>query len=383
MEWIFFFCTGLFGRSCRSSGADALRIQVSGTSVSYVTSLSGPHRAQDLCPSRSDVKYCPWVAAPPRHSFELHCEEDSWPLTWVGGRLALRGSSQTRQCLKMAALPQLHAMCHAVCRLLCSRTSWLLKHTPTSYSHTLWSRNEFNTLLSVALWDFPHCWVNFLRIWADFPRCLCALARRARVCLCAGGARAMTSCAFSLLRSVSSIIQGKRGGTCLQEKGCLGPAKYLAWLRHFLLLTSKLNSLECKVKAGLCRPFDLLLSTLTRRHWLQEAGLMLTFSARNERRLFPSFISPSMRNGKRGNCHVMEICRHTRQRKEQPGGKQWALVSRHWTCPIIYTSLTGAILKAVTGGKLFVSKRLARTDSTSARAWVINDFWPHCEEVAN
>lgn len=71
------------------------------------------------------------------------------------------------------------------------------------------------------------------------------------------------------------------------------------------------------------------------------------------------------------------------KRKEQQCVKQWALVFQHSTCPIIYTPLTGAILKSVIGSKLFVSKRLAHSESTSARVRVINDLWPYCVEVAN
>lgn len=93
--------------------------------------------------------------------------------TWEGGggcRSAQPGSSQTCQCLKMTPMAQLHAMCYTVCRLLLSWSSWLLfpgtalTHAATSYLHTLWPRNEFNTLLSAAPRDFPRCCINFLLI---------------------------------------------------------------------------------------------------------------------------------------------------------------------------------------------------------------------------
>lgn len=77
-------------------GCCVLWIQVSGTSVSYVTSLSGINLAEELFPSRSDVKYaqdmrhqaalCLHLESQrrPHHRFELHREEDSRPFTWGG-----------------------------------------------------------------------------------------------------------------------------------------------------------------------------------------------------------------------------------------------------------------------------------------------------------
>lgn len=125
----------------------------------------------------------------------------------LGGQISTPWIISDTSVFKMATSAQLHAMCYTVCSVLCWWTSWLLfpktaqTHTSTSYLHMLWSRNEFNTLLSFAPWDFPHCWINFLLIWTDFPRCLCTLARQAHMCLCAGfggwGGGAMTYCAFS------------------------------------------------------------------------------------------------------------------------------------------------------------------------------------------
>lgn len=176
-------------------------IEVSETSVYSVSPLKGINLTNDYFPSRSDVKYRratrnsgrAWVVAPPHLvSFELQREEDTRPYTWEGGggcRSAQPGSSQTCQCLKMTPMAQLHAMCYAVCRLLLSWSSLLLFpgtaliHTATSYLHMLWLRYEFNTLLSVAPRDFPRCWINFLLILTDFPRCLCTLAKRAALCL--------------------------------------------------------------------------------------------------------------------------------------------------------------------------------------------------------
>ena len=76
---------------------------------------------------------------------------------------------------------------------------------------------------------------------------------------------------------------------------------------------------------------------------------------------------------KRGNFPSKRVCQHTKPRKEQQWVKQWALVFQHSTCPIIYTPLTGAILKSVIGGKLFVSKCLAHSESTprSGPGWLM------------
>lgn len=181
---------------------------------------------------------------------------------------------------------------------------------------------------------------------------------------------------------------GKHGGLCLQEKGfCFSKqAPYLSSLHHFLPLTSKVNSGNAKLKLVFAGPLTfgagLLLSTLMRRHKMQEASLISIPYTHNEVGLF-SFISQPMGNGGKGNFPLKRICQHTKQRKEQQWVKQWALVFQHSTCPIIYTSLTGAILKSVIGSKLFVSKHLAHSESTSARVRVINDLWPHCVEVAN
>lgn len=139
----------------------------------------------------------------------------------LGGQISTPWIISDTSVFKMATSAQLHPMCYTVCSVLCWWTSWLLfpktaqTHTSTSYLHMLWSRNEFNTLLSFAPWDFPHCWINFLLIWTDFPRCLCTLARQAHMCLCAGfggwgrGSDDLLRIqpVFSQLRSVSSIIQ--------------------------------------------------------------------------------------------------------------------------------------------------------------------------------
>lgn len=176
-------------------------IEVSGTSVYCISPLRGINLTEDYFPSRSDVKY----RRATRHSGSRSAAPAGqlWTAAWgrhmalhLGGggggggcRSAQPGSSQTCQCLKMTPMAQLHAMCCAVCRLLLSWSSWLLFpgtaliHTATSYLHMLWPRNEFNTLLSAAPRDFPRCWINFLLIWTDFPRCLCTLARRAALCL--------------------------------------------------------------------------------------------------------------------------------------------------------------------------------------------------------
>lgn len=69
---------------------------------------------------------------------------------------------------------------------------------------------------------------------------------------------------------------------------------------------------------------------------------------------------------RKGHFFPWRACQHTKERKEQQWVKQWALVFQHSTCPIIYTPLTGAILKSVIGSKLFVSKCLAHSESTSA-----------------
>lgn len=129
----------------------------------------------------------------------------------------------------------------------------------------------------------------------------------------------------------------------------------------------------------------LLLSALMMRHKMREVSLTLILYTHNKVDLF--IYNPVDGKRREGDFFfffcLKWICQHTKQRKEQQWVKQWVLVFQRSTCPIIYTSLTGAILKSVTGGKLFVSKHLAHSESTSTRVRVINDFWPHCVEVAN
>lgn len=66
------------------------------------------------------------------------------------------------------------------------------------------------------------------------------------------------------------------------------------------------------------------------------------------------------------------------QSKEQQRVKQWALVFQNSTHPIIYTALTGAILKSVTGGKLCLKNVLLPVSRLPPRVRVINDLWPYC-----
>lgn len=169
-----------------------------------------------------------------------------------------------------------------------------------------WPRDEFNTFLSVSLWDFLHCWINFLLIQADFPRCLWALARRADVCLWAGGGgKAMTYCAFSQLRSVSSIIQGNMvAHACRGRWGVPQPGQIFIITPSFPPSDRQSKQSESESKLGSADPLTfgdaLLLSTPTRGCKLQEASLILILYARYKEKLFPSFLSPSRRNGKRG-----------------------------------------------------------------------------------
>lgn len=183
---------------------------------------------------------------------------------------------------------------------------------------------------------------------------------------------------------------GKHCGVCLQEKGlCFSKQSSIFIITPSFPPFDK-QSKQCnanaKLKQGFAEPLTfgagLPLSTLMRHHKMQEVILILIPYTHNKRRSF-SFISQPMRNGEKGNFPLKRICQHTKQRKEQQRVKQWALVFQHSTCPIIYTSVTGAILKPVRGGKLFVSKHLAHCEPTSAWVRVINDLWPHCVEVAN
>lgn len=171
-------------------------IEVSGTSVYCVSPLRGINLTRTISPQNtvgprdtlggSESQRRPTWSA-------LNCSvrktHGLTPGRGGGCRSAQPGSSQTCQCLKMTPMAQLQAMCYTVCRLLLLWSSWLLFpgtaliHTATRYLHMLWPRNEFNTLLSVVPRDFPRCWINFLLIWTDFPRCLCTLARRAALCL--------------------------------------------------------------------------------------------------------------------------------------------------------------------------------------------------------
>lgn len=81
------------------------------------------------------------------------------------------------------------------------------------------------------------------------------------------------------------------------------------------------------------------------------------------------FLSYKLADGKRrkGEFSLEESLSTHKAKERATVSTQWALVFQHSTCPIIYTPLTGAILKSVIGGKLFVSKRLAQSESTSAR----------------
>lgn len=201
-------------------------------------------------------------------------------------------------------------------------------------------------------------------------------------------------------------LSEKHGGLFLQEKGfCLSKqAPYLSSLHHFLPLTSKVNGRSTKLKLSLCEPLTfgacLLLLTLQRHHkikemsWYAEIILMwkawhvyvlysLTHTQTKTKKACLFELEASQWEREKRGIFPWRVCQHTKQRKEQQWVKQWALVFQHSTCSIIYTPLTGAILKSVIDGKLFVSKRLAHSESTSAGVRVINHLWPYCVEVAN
>lgn len=59
---------------------------------------------------------------------------------------------------------------------------------PASYTHhgPVMNLTPFCQLLPG---NFPHCWINFRLIWADFPSCLCVLWLGEHVCLHAVGRR--------------------------------------------------------------------------------------------------------------------------------------------------------------------------------------------------
>lgn len=190
----------------------------------------------------------------------------------------------------------------------------------------------------------------------------------------------------------------KRGGLFLQQKGfCFSKqAPYLSSLHHFLPLTSKVNGRNTKLRLDLSELLTfgacLLLLTPARHHEAKEVS-MVERDYLNVENLFVCVVysqwslleqhASRCETEKKGNFPSKRVCQRTKQRKEQQWVKQWGLVFQHSTCPIIYTPLTGAILKSVIDGKLFVSKRLARSELTSAGVRVINDLWPYCVEVAN
>lgn len=180
-------------------------------------------------------------------------------------------------------------------------------------------------------------------------------------------------------------------GLFLQEKGfCFSKhAPYLSSLHHFLPLTSKVNGADTKLKLGFSELLTFgvcLLLTVVRHYKMQDVRLVhwdyLNVCVFCILAMISWLISQLTGNWEKDIFPFKSLSTH-KQRKEQQWVKQWVLVFQHSTCPIIYTPLTGSILNSVIGGKLFVSKCLAHSESTSAGVWVINDLWPYCVEVAN